>query len=297
MTNPFHDGERALQETVSVQERLAKFASRAIRPFMPDQHREFFAQLPFLVVGSVDDAGDAWATLLFGDPGFAHTPDETTLSLDVEADASDPASGGLADGASLGVLGIELHTRRRNRVNGILTRRPAGFDLRVVHSFGNCPKYIQTRTLEHVEVEPGELTRSTSLGERARKLVARSDTFFVATYVDLEERQVDVSHRGGERGFVRVDARGVLTIPDYRGNSFFNTLGNITLQPKTGLTFADFETGDMLQMTGDAHVELDPPDLAEFEGAQRLWRFTPREVVLRERVLPLRSPSSTDRSS
>ena len=90
-------------------------------------------------------------------------------------------------------------------------------------------------------------------------MIAGADTFFVASYVDDAERgrAVDVSHRGGRPGFVRIGADGVLTIPDFSGNRFFNTLGNLIANPKAGLLFVDFETGDELQLTGDAEVLLE----------------------------------------
>jgi hypothetical protein len=51
----------------------------------------------------------------------------------------------LSVGSRIGGLGIELHTRRRNRVNGIITAvSDAGVRLlEVQQSYGNCPKYIQ----------------------------------------------------------------------------------------------------------------------------------------------------------
>src|SRR3546814_14766932 len=69
----------------------------------------------------------------------------------------------------------------------------------------------------------------------------------------LREQGADVSHRGGRPGFVRVtedDGRSVLTIPDFSGNQFFNTLGNIAINPRAGLLFVDFATGDLLTLTG-----------------------------------------------
>ncbi|MGO7969101.1 flavin-nucleotide-binding protein, partial [Rhizobium ruizarguesonis] len=75
----------------------------------------------------------------------------------------------------------------------------------------------------------GDLRRiQQHLDDRARQMVEGADTFLVASYVDRDngERQVDVSHRGGNAGFVHIGADGVLTIPDFPGNRFFNTLGN-----------------------------------------------------------------------
>ena len=42
---------------------------------------------------------------------------------------------------------------------------------------------------------------------------------------------MDISHRGGRPGFVRVDG-DVLTIPDFRGNRYFNTLSNLLLEQR-----------------------------------------------------------------
>ena len=86
----------------------------------------------------------------------------------------------------------------------------------------------------------------------------------------MEHGGLDVSHRGGPPGFVRVDG-DVLTIPDYRGNRYFNTLGNLLLEPRAALLFVDFARGEMLQLQGRGDVAWDEADLP---GAERTWRFT-----------------------
>lgn len=279
---------------MGVSERMDQLGGYAIRPFMPDQHREFFAQLPFIVAGAVDSAGDAWATLVPGQPGFVQSPSETRLDISAPLDPADPLTAAIEDGASIGLLGIELHTRRRNRMNGHVTDAKAGqFSVTVEHSFGNCPQYIQLREFEYVrdigKFSAESASEAPSLSAQDRDSIAQADTFFVTSYVDLEGgRQVDISHRGGKPGFVRVGEDGVLTIPDYAGNLFFNTLGNFVSNPKAGIVFPDFETGDLLHLTGDAEVILDSPEIEAFEGAERLWTFTPRKVIRRPAALPLR---------
>jgi uncharacterized protein len=129
-------------------------------------------------------------------------------------------------------------------------------------------------------------------------MIEASDMFFVASYAEREDRrQVDASSRGGKPGFVRINADGSLTIPDFNGNLFFATLGNILLNGKAGLLFADYETGDVLQMTGDAQVVLDSPEIAAFQGAERLWTFKPRRVVMRRGALALRWSARKDGAS
>lgn len=293
--SPWHPGEVEMQQAVGVADRMLDVGRRVIRDYMPDQHRAFFAQMPFLVIGTVDRDGDPWASLVAGRPGFASSPTNKTLSVRAKPDPHDPASDGLARGGGMGILAIEPPTRRRNRLNGVLKEASSdGFFMDVVQSFGNCPQYIQARDFEFVR-EPNTFSESAveetaALTARDKALIASADTLFVASYVDGDHgvRQVDVSHRGGKAGFVRISDDGVLTIPDFAGNLFFATLGNFLINPRAGIVFVDFETGDLLQMTGAARVDLTSPEIAAFQGAERLWHFTPRRVLFRKGALPLR---------
>lgn len=289
----WHEGEIFIQEKLGVKERMASVGQRVVRDFMPDQHRDFYAQLPFIVLGSVDQAGDAWATFVEGEPGFMSSPSPVVLDIAANRDPIDPASEGLADGLPIGLLGIEMHTRRRNRMNGFVSTIDGGFRIDVDQSFGNCPRYIQLRDFRF-DRQPGtpfqgEAEELSVLDDRARAVIQDADAFFVASYVDREDRrQVDVSHRGGNTGFVRIGNDGVLTIPDFDGNLFFATLGNILLNGKAGLLFVDFNTGDMLQMTGTAELIFDSPEIAAFQGAERFWTFKPTRIVRRRNALALR---------
>lgn len=297
---PWHAGEVAMQQTVGAADRMATIGGKIVRDFMPDQHRDFYEQLPVIVVGAVDPQGDAWATLAVGNPGFVSSPDPRTLDFALQRDPLDPADAGLGDGDAVGLLGIELHTRRRNRMNGTLRRTgAAGHRVEVVQSYGNCPQYIQLRDFSFVRdpALPSQAQREEAvvLDGLAREIVAAADTFFVASYVDTDAgRQVDVSHRGGKSGFVRIDPGGTLTIPDFAGNLFFNTLGNILVNPRAGLIFTDFATGDVVQMTGTAEVILDSPEISAFQGAERLWTFSPRRIILRRGALALRWATRTN---
>ena len=229
--SPWHAGEQQLQAHVGVAERMEAFGRRVIRDAMPDQHRDFYRQLPFIVLGSVDPAGDAWVTLLSGRPGFMTSPDPKQLNFASRPDPQDPATASLADDAAVGLLGIELHTRRRNRMNGTLRQQTdQGFAIAVEHAFGNCPQYIQVRDFTFVR-EPDDFAGVPAAQEldmdspAVRAMISAADTFFVSSYVDdAAGRHVDASHRGGKPGFVRINADGSLTIPDFAGNLHFNTL-------------------------------------------------------------------------
>lgn len=291
---PWHDGELTLQRSVGAEARMAEAGRRFIRDHMPDQHRAFFAQLPFAALGAVDEEGDPWATLVAGRPGFMTSPDPRTLDIRARPDADDPATAALQVGAPVGLLGIEPPTRRRNRMNGRVVRiDDGGFSVAVEHSFGNCPQYILTRAPAFSR-EPDSRAaippeRLDALDAEARAMIAGADLFFVASWADAPAgRQVDVSHRGGKPGFVRVGVDGTLTIPDFAGNLHFNTLGNILATARAGLLFLDPDTGDLLHLTGAARVLLDAPEIAAFQGAERLWTVTPRRILRRRGALPLR---------
>ncbi|MGV8990655.1 MAG: pyridoxamine 5'-phosphate oxidase family protein [Thiobacillus sp.] len=297
----FHEGERQMQARVDVRDRMAALGEQVIRRFMPEQHQIFFAQLPFVVVGSVDAAGQAWASILAHPPGFISSPDARHLLIRARPPVADPLHETLVPGARIALLGIEQHTRRRNRLNGIIERiDDAGLLVGVQQSFGNCPKYIQARQVEYVKREgTGSVHHATTLSETARQMIARADTLFIATahpgahHGDAQSHEgnshgVDVSHRGGKPGFVRVDYDNTLTVPDFAGNRFFNTLGNIVLNPRVGLLFIDFEIGDVLYLAADAEIVFDGPELDAFAGAERLLRLQIRHVQHVAASLPLR---------
>jgi predicted pyridoxine 5'-phosphate oxidase superfamily flavin-nucleotide-binding protein len=297
----WHAGEVAMQSSIGVADRMAKVGKRAIRDHLIDQHRQFFPLLPFVVLGTVDPAGNAWATLRGGRPGFMRAVGPHRLSIRIPRDPGDPADAGMEEGDGLGLLGIHLSSRRRNRLNGSVSRNDdEGFDLVVEQSYGNCPQYIQMREFSFTR-DPTEPSAEPSIPreaavDRARALIQNADTLFVASYVARQcvHRQVDVSHRGGKPGFVRIGPDGVMTIPDFAGNRFFNTLGNFLVNPKGGLAFPDWETGDLLQLTGDVEVIFDSPEIKAFEGAERFWRFKPREILFRPNALPLRWAASPE---
>ncbi|WP_211463395.1 pyridoxamine 5'-phosphate oxidase family protein [Collimonas silvisoli] len=303
--SPFHSGERAVQQRVGV---LEKMASRAqvIRSFMPDQHREFFQQLPFMIVGSIDRRQQPWASIVTGAPGFVTSPDAEHLTIHAYALAADPLQQNLADHAAIGLLGIEPHTRRRNRMNGKVEKSSAaGWTLKVEQSFGNCPKYIQARRpslVEDAAASAPVVHRSEQLDAAMQELIASADTFFIATaYLgksmdnpttpsEANNRQhgVDVSHRGGKPGFVRIDDARTLTVPDFVGNFFFNTIGNLVEHPRAGLLFIDFASGDLLYLAVSAELIWDGPEVAAFKGAERLLRFHVEQAIRVEASLPLR---------
>ena len=258
---------------------------------MSDQHRSFFALLPYLFVATADANGWPLATMLTGDPGFVHSPNPVTLRIETLPDGDDPAAETFRVSDEIGVLGIDFATRRRNRANGrIACIDSAGFTVAVRQSFGNCPQYIQRRAVRSAPPTRPEIEQLTALDAQARTLIARADTFFVASRSRPESGVAggaDVSHRGGRPGFVRVDG-DTLSIPDFRGNRYFNTLGNLLGEPRASLLFIDFARGDLLQLQGITEIDWTDEATRLVEGARRLWRFRVARGWRRRAVCPLR---------
>ncbi|KAF9408329.1 hypothetical protein BGZ94_002348 [Podila epigama] len=101
-------------------------------------------------------------------------------------------------------------------------------------------------------------------------IVRQSDCLFIASrYIDEtladQTSGMDCNHRGGNPGFIRVDDDGhSIVFPDYSGNRFFNTLGNIASDPRVGLLFPNFDTGDLLQVTGTAQIYIGTKELSPY---------------------------------
>ncbi|MGC3936824.1 pyridoxamine 5'-phosphate oxidase family protein [Roseobacter sp. EG26] len=293
-TSPFHKGERAAQEIVGVRERVEMIGRRGVRDFMPDQHRAFYESLPMIFAGHVDAAGWPWASVLYGGQGFIRSPDTRKLTIKARPFAGDPLAASLRVGSAMGFVGMGLNNRRRNRVNGRVSRVAEGeFDLMVDQSFGNCPQYIKTRDVSEVQqptsARPHETL--TALDAEARKLITGAETFFVAT-ANLSETAetvahgADMSHRGGNAGFVKVES-DTLTIPDFSGNNFFNTLGNMIETPRAGLLFIDYTNGDLLMISGTTSIVWDAREVADFDDAERFWRLKVRKMHRLRAALPV----------
>ncbi|WP_170401917.1 FAD-binding oxidoreductase [Ruegeria arenilitoris] len=294
--SPFHTGEQTMQARVGKREKVEKIGRDFIRPYMPDQHRQFFGKLPFIVLGSVDSDGWPWASMISGRPGFVSSPNDRRLDVAIRPLEDDPLGAALQAGAPIGVVGVELSTRRRNRMNATVGRvDQCGFSLDVVQSFGNCPQYIQTHDVTFVREPEADVARAranrfSELDAQAREMISTANSFYVASSVTTPEHTgVDVSHRGGRSGFVKVDGNSLL-VPDFAGNNFFNTLGNFLVNPRAGLLFPDYQTGDLLMLTGTVEVlDEDHPDIAAFQGANRGWLFHLHHGLRIHDALPFRA--------
>jgi len=279
-TEHFHEGELRLQEQTGHRAQIDTMTRHLMHDLMPDQHRAFFEGLEYIFLGTVDAKGLPHASIVTGPAGFASSPDPKTLVIQTGERAGKPAFEALDIGHAVGVVGLDLSNRRRNRMHGEITAvDDASITIAVVQSYGNCPKYISRRQISDrgLPALEGKTETRDVLNAGDMALISASDTFLIASYVqdgsNAPYKGADINHRGGQPGFVAVDSPSQITIPDYRGNNLFNTIGNLLLNPDAGLLFIDFETGDQLHLHGTASLIEDAEQVGQVSGALRLLRI------------------------
>jgi predicted pyridoxine 5'-phosphate oxidase superfamily flavin-nucleotide-binding protein len=275
----FHAGEIAVQERAG-ERAVAMRRGSMIGDRLTDGARAFLGTQALVAVAAAGPDGALWASLWAGTPGFLRADEQgervaVSAALDHTL-AADPVRAIIRGGVPLGMLAIDLATRRRLRINGTISRVDAtGLELHVREAFGNCPKYIQRRQRSDDPADGAiaAVEHAWVLDDKRRDFIARTDTLFVASI--HPQRGVDVSHRGGEPGFVQVHGEQTLRIPDYPGNAMFQTLGNFEADPRAGLALIDFERRRILSLSGNAIAAFGADDPGHPSGGTgRYWSFT-----------------------
>jgi hypothetical protein len=284
----FHSGEIAVQTRAGVTD-IASDVGEGIVDYIPDGAREFLAPRRMLVVTSVDPHGRVWASVVTGPPGFISVHENRSVRIAALPPESDPLRENLRAEGHVALFIPDFVAPRRIRLNGHGRIVDGAIEVHAEQVYGNCRRYIQERLIVGTRA-PGDpmrshASRSRELSGPDRDQIAHADTFFIAT--NHPDAGADASHKGGNPGFVKIIDSRQLAYPDYNGNSMFNTLGNIAVNPKAGLLFIDFDNGRTLQVTGNASVDWNPERARDFAGAERVVDFVIDEVVANEDGFPL----------
>jgi len=290
MENRWHQGEQLIQELAGTKQKMVEVGQKYIREYMPLQHQQFFQAQTMIFIAYRDATATIKSSVLFGEVGFIYSPSDTELWINTQNPMSDFRHDEVTVGDRIGLLGIEFNTKRRNRVNAIITEINQKYmKVSVLQSYGNCPKYIQPKTLvSNAQYDPSGLISKTTLNNDIETLIVQSDTFFIASYFDdgkqKRNRGADISHRGGEVGFVKINENGQLLVEDYPGNGFFNTLGNLTANPRACLLFCDWRDGHALQIKVTSEIIWSD----KASETQRTLCFTPQEFTVLSNSLAFR---------
>ncbi|WP_413692764.1 pyridoxamine 5'-phosphate oxidase family protein [Psychromonas sp. KJ10-2] len=299
MESSWHQGERLIQKRAGTEQRMAEIGPKFIRQFMPLQHREFFHSQTMIFMAYRDATSIIQSSILFGEEGFISSPTETELWINTQNPMGDFRHNQINVGDRIGLLAIEFNTKRRNRVNAIITEiNQKNIKVSVLQSYGNCPKYIQPKTLvSNADYDPTSQLSSIIMTNDLRALICQADSFFIASYFDDGEdkrsRGADIAHRGGEAGFVRINDNGQLLIEDYLGNGFFNTLGNLMENPTASLLFCDWQQGHAVQIKVTSEIlwleQTSGQSSQKLSEPKRTLCFTPHQFTILNNSLAYRS--------
>ncbi len=286
----FHPGEIAVQERAGVRD-IAEDVGEGIGDHLPPGAAQFLELRQTAVLGTIDKRGHVWASVVTGEPGFIEIVDDRTLKIAARASSSDPLFQNLAIEGHAALFAPDFVATRRVRVNGRGVIKDSAIYIRTEEVFANCRRYLQERMFVGMRLASANdrvlVARSTALSASQQQQISRADTFFIAT--DNPDRGADVSHKGGNPGFVRIVDPRRIAFPDYNGNSMFNTLGNLTVNPQAGLLFIDFENGSTLQLSGRASIDWGPERARNFAGAERVVDFELEEIIDTPAGFPLKA--------
>jgi len=296
----YHEGELSVQEAMGVR-KIAALRSQKRSLGQPAQ--AFLSKLPYVAISAHDAEGRMFCTMVTSSDGGGVLADLTASSLVLRAGTISPGDalqGALVPGTAVGIIGIDMAVRARVRCNCSVREVAENGDVRldVELCASHCPQYIRQRGYQPSGTASGEVKgrhgameapRSASAApalaphqplpasledQEIRSLIDGADTFFIGSSYGRKEEDFDFRHgadasnRSGAPGFVRVTGPDTLSFDNYNGNQMYNTLGNITRDPRVGLLFPSWN-GDMLQISGRAAIDFAPE---QQKGGERVMQ-------------------------
>ncbi|KAI6765480.1 hypothetical protein HG530_006550 [Fusarium avenaceum] len=243
---PWHQGEIAVHDLLKVPTNGNPTATG-----FPIRYEERLLQSPIVAVGTLDDQGRPWTTIWGGQRGFAQRTAEDVITLNSAVDmSSDPVfealwagqpRGGAIKGRGRPMSGLTVDLETRDRIKIVSSRMIAGsvedgkvqITMHVTGSLGNCPKYISKKEISPASVEKARCTsRGLPLSAEALEHLDQADMFFHST---TNGENMDTNIRGGLPGL-------------------YQSLGNLYLNPAMGVVVPNYDTGDVLYLTGTTSI-------------------------------------------
>jgi ferredoxin-NADP reductase/predicted pyridoxine 5'-phosphate oxidase superfamily flavin-nucleotide-binding protein len=310
---PWNEGEEKMHSLLRVPPQ-----DNPTSTMLTPQASFMFQRAPLLAFGTLDSQDRPWVTLWGGSPGFSESLGQGMVGTRTLVDGEhDPVIQALvADGKGfekprsredaklIAGLAIDLMTRKRVKTAGRLVgcmvqeveTEPEGdtpaksqnllqIVTKIEQSLGNCPKYLNQYEIRPAPVASKLVTEGASLSDEGRDLITAADMFFLSTST---EDDMDVNHRGGPQGFVRIMSRTEIVYPEYSGNRLYQSLGNLQLNPKIGLVFPNYSTGDVLYITGTTEILTDKDATNVLPGSNLAVKITINKARFVSNGLPFR---------
>ncbi|KEF54494.1 uncharacterized protein A1O9_09661 [Exophiala aquamarina CBS 119918] len=280
----WHEGEKAIHKRAHLDFREDNPTSPFLTPWAAYQ----VSRWPLMAIGTLDQDDRPWCTIWgTGEPPLSQQVAQSVIAVKSNVDATfDPVVEAIWKGKDDGeivreegkgrlVSGLSINLEERGRVKlaGRLIAGALSADegskrqgnlgksgsiqlvAKIDQSLGNCPKYLNKKIITSSKPKPVLVSDSPHLTQKALDLIEKADMFFIASAHEHED--MDANHRGGPQGFIRIEQpenpeeASTLVWPEYSGNNLYQTLGNLEATPRAGLVVPDFETGDVLYLTGN----------------------------------------------
>ncbi|CZT16794.1 related to oxidoreductase, FAD-binding [Ramularia collo-cygni] len=313
---PWHEGEEKMSRAMEI-----PTMDNPTVPALSPQLSNHLQIAPLISIGTVDKQGRPWTTLWGGERGMARplgggiigirTPITGKFDPVVEElVGQDPSNQAVKEEGSRSMvsgLTIDLVSRKRVKMYGRMMAGVLGMRddevtgqsvsiaeiqlvLKIEQSLGNCPKYLNSKVIEPAVSSPELISDSPRLPPPALELLAKADLFFVSSA--QHDTDMDTNHRGGPPGFLRVDSNeeggAVVYWPEYSGNRLYQTLGNLMINPLAGICVPDFDTGDMLYLTGKTEILVGQDAAAVLPRSNLCVKLTTTAARFVTHALPFR---------
>jgi ferredoxin-NADP reductase/predicted pyridoxine 5'-phosphate oxidase superfamily flavin-nucleotide-binding protein len=316
MAMPYHQGEQQMHKLLNLPPRDNPTSS------MLTPHAVFaLQQAPLLAVGTLDSQGYPWTSIWGGSANFSEPLGGGIIGTRTIVDGvNDPVVEALVGKAEKGdmirgeekmvsSLAIDLMSRKRMKLFGRMvagtisevdveyaagTAPIAGAPekqdqiqliTKIEQSLGNCPKYLNQYTIQPALVSSKLVSRGSLLSTEAKAVVTNADMFFLSS---SSGEDMDTNYRGGPPGFVRILSDTEIVYPEYSGNRLYQSLGNLLVNPKIGITFPAYETGDVLYITGTVDILMEKEATTLLPGSKLAVKIRVHEVRLVQGGLPFR---------
>ncbi|SPJ75851.1 related to oxidoreductase, FAD-binding [Fusarium torulosum] len=276
-TSGWHEGELAMHQQLKVPKR-----GNPTFPGLAAHYGMRVMQSSLVALGTLDNEGRPWTTVWGGERAFARPVAEGVLAFNSSVDTRhDPVFRALwygiddegvrqgainrpngGEGKGMAGLSIDLETRDRVKLVGNMLAgatvdegKAVQMAMAVTESLGNCPKYLNKKDIIPNTMTPELVSDKLPLSQEALDLIAAADMFFLSSTNGVT---MDTNHRGGSPGFMRVIKNEKdeleLIYPEFSGNRLYQTLGNFKVNPLVGLVIPDYNTADVLYITGSASI-------------------------------------------
>ncbi|MFJ4223245.1 pyridoxamine 5'-phosphate oxidase family protein [Microbacterium sp. NPDC089695] len=332
----WHDGEEHIHRILGV-----PLGPNPTIHGLPPAYGMWMAESPLLALGTTDEDGRVWTTVIGGAAGVTSPIAPGVLAFDTRAQlasrtrdlssfngfdpvisalfsadsahdiASDPEAPRQVEHSGKGKLlaGLALNLEERTRVKlagrmlkGIVNDLPAtdGAESSLVRvkmavaideTLGNCPKYLNRKAVWPHDPSPRLESDTLPLPEDAVALISRADIIFISSRHGSDS--MDTNNRGGTPGFVRVATNSAeegvtLVYPEYSGNRLYQSLGNLASDAAIGVAIPDFETGDILHLSGVAQILVGSDAEQELPHSRLAVRITVHDARFVREGLPFR---------